>query len=242
MPYHLSAYFERGDDFLLRKWGALGLLLAAAALLALPCRAVWEASNASVGTGGRLIWIDLDAKRLTVYENGAAAAAFPIASGARDTPSPIGVFRVNGRFATELSGFGTRFLSLSVPWGKYGIHGTNKPSSIGSGASHGCIRLFVQDAEKLYRMIPDGTKVVIEGGPWGPLNWGLRTLREGDRGADVMELQRRLMLKGYLWSADGVFGAATRRAVARARGDFRLPAGDQADPALQRKLGMMPFE
>jgi len=231
-----------GGDGLLRKWGAALLLTAAAALCALPGLRLFRAAPVAAGPSGILIWIDLDQKRLTVYENGAAAAVYPIASGAADTPSPIGVFRVNRRFATEMSGFGTRFLGLNVPWGQYGIHGTNKPESIGSGASHGCIRLRVRDAEKLYRLIPTGARVVIEGGPYGPLNWGLRSLKEGDRGADVKEMQLRLMQRGYLWSADGVFGAATRQAVVRARKDLGLPMGDQADPALQRKLGMLAFE
>lgn len=225
----------------MRKWGWLGLALALMAL-ALPPEEAENVSPASAGPGKKLIWIELDRKRLTVYENGLEKAAFPIASGAAGTPSPIGVFRVNRRFATELSGFGTRFLGLNVPWGQYGIHGTNKPESIGAAASHGCIRLRVKDAEKLYRMIPAGTRVVLEGGPYGPLNWGLRTLREGDRGADVMELQRRLMQRGYLGSADGVFGPSTRQAVLRARRDLSLPPGDQADAALQRKLGIMAFE
>ncbi len=225
----------------MRKWGWLGLALVLMAL-ALPPEEAENVSSASAGPGKKLIWIELDRKRLTVYENGLEKAAFPIASGAAGTPSPIGVFRVNRRFATELSGFGTRFLGLSVPWGQYGIHGTNKPESIGAAASHGCIRLRVKDAEKLYRMIPAGTRVVLEGGPYGPLNWGLRTLREGDRGADVMELQRRLMQRGYLGSADGVFGPSTRQAVLRARRDLSLPPGDQADAALQRKLGIMAFE
>lgn len=224
-----------------RGWTAL-LLAAGLALCAVPGARLVRARPVAAGPQGLLVWIELDAKRLTVYENGVAAAAFPIASGAAGTPSPIGVFRVNRRFATELSGFGTRFLGLNVPWGQYGIHGTNKPASIGSNASHGCIRLRVQDAEKLYRMLPTGVRVVIEGGPYGPLNWGLRTLKEGDRGADVRELQARLMQRGYLWSADGVFGAATKQAVIKARRDLGLPAGDQADPALQRKLGMLAFE
>ena len=227
---------------MLRKWGAALLLTAAAALCALPGLRLFRAAPVAAGPSGILIWIDLDQKRLTVYENGAAAAVYPIASGAADTPSPMGVFRVNRRFATEMSGFGTRFLGLNVPWGQYGIHGTNKPESIGSGASHGCIRLRVGDAEKLYRLIPTGARVVIEGGPYGPLNWGLRSLKEGDRGADVKEMQLRLMQRGYLWNADGVFGAATRQAVVRARKDLGLPMGDQADPALQRKLGMLAFE
>ena len=222
--------------------------LTAAAACALLGLAIASAPAARTAAASRqvLLWVDLDQKRLTVYENGAAAAAYPIASGARGTPSPLGVFWINGRFATEMSGFGTRFLGLSVPWGSYGIHGTNRPDSIGQNASHGCIRLSVKDAEALYALVPNGTKVVIEGGPWGPMNWGARTLREGDRGADVKQLQLRLIQRGYLGGgADGVFGPATRRAVIAARRDLGMPQGDAADAAdaaLQTALGMILFE
>ena len=198
---------------------------------------------ASAGQERMLIWVELDNKRLTVYENGEGLAVFPIASGAGDTPSPIGTFRVTSRFMTDLSGFGTRFLGLNVPWGSYGLHGTNKPNSIGKNASHGCIRMNVSDAETLYAMIPTGTRVVIEGGPYGPLNWGLRTLREGDRGADVRQLQLRLIQRGFLYGgADGVFGASTRRAVVAARKALGFSPGDQADRTLQRALGCVEFE
>ncbi|MBR6184761.1 MAG: L,D-transpeptidase [Clostridia bacterium] len=220
----------------------IGLLLAAAVCL-LACRPASVALPASGAPVKRVLWIDLDEKTLRVYEKDRVTARYAIASGAPDTPSPVGVFRVNTRFSTEMSGFGTRFLGLSVPWGSYGIHGTNKPSSIGKNASHGCIRLSVRDAEALYRMVPYGTAVVVQGGPYGPLNWGLRTLREGDRGADVRELQLRLIQRRLLLgSADGVFGASTRRAVIAARKAFSLPPGDQADPLLQTKLGMILFE
>lgn len=220
-----------------------GAALAAAVLLILTLCGGRAAGRPAAVNQQWLIWIDLDAKRLTVYENGVPAAAYPIASGARDTPSPIGVFRVVNRFATEMSGFGTRFLGLNVPWGSYGIHGTNKPASIGRNASHGCIRMQVKDAEALYRLIPNGTRVAVEGGPYGPLSWGLRTLREGDRGADVRQLQLRLVQRGFLGSgADGVFGPATRRAVIAARKHLGFPAGDTADPSLQMRLGMLLFE
>ena len=189
-----------------------------------------------------LVWIELDRKRLTVYENGAAAAVYPIASGTADTPSPVGVFRVTSRFATELSGFGTRFLGLNVPWGTYGIHGTNKPESIGRNASHGCIRLRVQDAEALYALLPGGVRVVIDGGPYGALTNGYRTLRDGDRGADVYQLQQRLIQRGFLYGwPDGVFGPNTQRAVNAAQRALSLPVGD-ASPAFQQKMGMIQFE
>ena len=197
----------------------------------------------SAGPEKMMIWVELDRKRLTVYENGEGLAVFSIASGAGDTPSPIGAFRITSRFMTDLSGFGTRFLGLNVPWGSYGLHGTNKPDSIGKNASHGCVRMAVKDAEALYAMVPNGTRVVIEGGPYGPLNWGLRTLREGDRGADVRQLQLRLIQRGFLYGgADGVFGPSTRRAVMAARAALGLPGGDEADRALQQALGCVEFE
>lgn len=221
-------------------------LLAAGALFVLSLCSAFSTGGGlreAAASHAVLIWVELDAKRLTVYEGTQKTAVFPIASGARDTPSPIGTFRVVSRFIPDMSGFGTRFLGLNVPWGSYGIHGTNRPESIGQNASHGCIRLRVSDAEKLYAMAGNGAKVVVEGGPYGPLNWGLRTLREGDRGADVRELQRRLILGGYLWGgADGVFGPATRRAVIAARKALSLLPGDAADAALQTALGMVLFE
>lgn len=202
-------------------------------------------SRQSAETGATvrsLLWIDLDAKTLTLYESGEAIRQYPIAAGASGTPSPIGVFRVNSRFMPDMSGFGTRFLGLSVPWGSYGIHGTNKPESIGQNASHGCIRMRVKDMEALFPIVSNGTKVVITGGPYGPLNWGWRTLKEGDRGADVRQLQLRLIQRGLLWSADGVFGPSTRKAVIAARKELNLSPGDQADAALQKRLGMILFE
>ena len=227
------------------KHGSLLLFLSALTLFlfSVASSAARPAVQETAAASQRLIWVDLDKKCLTVYENGAAISVFPIASGAGNTPSPIGVFRVVSRFLPDMSGFGTRFLGLNVPWGSYGIHGTNRPDSIGRNASHGCVRLRVKDAEKLYAMIPTGTRVVMEGGPFGPMNWGWRALREGERGADVMQLQIRLRQRGFLFSsADGVFGPATRQAVIAARKALMLPPGDTADSVMQRKLGMLLFE
>ncbi len=225
------------------KWGgALGIALLLGALWLGGCESR-PAQEASGKPAGMLLWIELDRKRLTVYENGQEIAAFPIASGARDTPSPVGVFRITHRFQTELSGFGTRFLGLNVGFGQYGIHGTNAPASIGRDASHGCIRLGIRNAEKLYGLAGVGTKVVIEGGPYGALNDGLRRMREGDRGSDVALLQQRLIQQGFLSSgADGVFGPETRRAVLRACAALGLAESDEATFALQTQLGMMLFE
>lgn len=43
----------------------------------------------------------------------------------------------------------------------YALHGTDVPSSIGSAASHGCVRLRNEDIETLYTIVPVGTPVFI---------------------------------------------------------------------------------
>lgn len=63
---------------------------------------------------------------------------YSIASGKIETPSPIGTWKVT-KMSKWSGGFGTRWIGLNVPWGIFGIHGTNRPGSIGSEASHGCI-------------------------------------------------------------------------------------------------------
>lgn len=192
---------------------------------------------------GKWILIEIDLKRLTLYAGKNVVKRYPIATGAWETPSPIGVFTVVGRFKTEMSGFGTRFLKLNVPYGLYGIHGTNKPESIGSNASHGCFRLRTKDAEELYDLVPNGTKVYIEGGAYALLGDGLRTLRSGDRQSQVIEVQKRLRLQGfYKGAADGVYGQQTSEAVLRARKAYGLSTVDVVDAALLRRLGILLFE
>ena len=157
--------------------------------------------------------------------------------------APLGVFRINGKHANWGTGFGTRFLSIDCPWGKYGIHGTNRPGSIGWNASHGCIRMLNRDVEELYPLVQIGTKVIIERSSFGNLADGLRVLRPGDRGSDVYELQLRLRNAGCYWGfPDGVVGEATRRALLCFRKECSLPEGDTADWAVYAALGMELFE
>ncbi|MBE5793806.1 MAG: hypothetical protein E7323_03890 [Clostridiales bacterium] len=192
---------------------------------------------------GLWILISIHQKTLTLYEGISVRKQYPIATGAGGTPTPIGTFFINHRFAGELGGFGTRFLGLTVPWGQFGIHGTNKPGSIGSNASHGCIRMFVKDSEELYAKVPNGTKVVIEGGPFGLLDTHLTALGPGDRSSRVAALQQRLRALGYYWgSADGIYGAGTVQAVRAARKALGLPAKDDADHAFFRAIGLILFE
>ena len=54
---------------------------------------------------------------------------------------------------------GARALTLSG--GKYAIHGTNRPESIGTYASYGCIRMFNEDVVDLFDRVKVGTEVIV---------------------------------------------------------------------------------
>ena len=54
---------------------------------------------------------------------------------------------------------GMRALTLSG--GEYAIHGTNRPNTIGTAASYGCIRMYNRDIVDLYERVEVGTPVVM---------------------------------------------------------------------------------
>ena len=64
---------------------------------------------------------------------------------------------------------GKHALRLGLPG--YLIHGTNRPSGVGMRVTHGCIRMFPEDIEALYSVIPPGTEVHIVNQPY-KLGWG----------------------------------------------------------------------
>lgn len=64
-------------------------------------------------------------------------------------------------------------LRLALP--SYLIHGTNKPWGVGMRVSHGCIRLYPEDIESLFKQVTVGTRVQIVNQPY----------KVGLRGGDI---------------------------------------------------------
>jgi L,D-transpeptidase ErfK/SrfK len=52
-----------------------------------------------------------------------------------------------------------------LEWPSYLIHGTNKPAGVGLRSSHGCIRLYPEDIEQFYSLVPVGTQVRVVNQP-----------------------------------------------------------------------------
>jgi L,D-transpeptidase ErfK/SrfK len=53
-----------------------------------------------------------------------------------------------------------------LQWPSYLIHGTNKPAGVGLRSSHGCIRLYPEDIEQFFAMVPVGTQVRVVNQPF----------------------------------------------------------------------------
>lgn len=191
-----------------------------------------------------VIVIDLNERCLFLIKSNSKKIikSYPIASGKNDTPSPIGTWKIVDKGAWS-NAFGTRWMGLNVPWGKYGIHGTSNPSSIGTPASMGCIRMNNNDAEDLYDRISEGTVVVIYGGAYGLHYNHFRNLTPGKTGNDVLELQRVLKNKGYYpYALDGIYGDGLKKAVIRFEIDNKLTITHNISHELYKALGMSPFE
>ncbi|MBI5282602.1 MAG: L,D-transpeptidase [Candidatus Solibacter usitatus] len=145
--------------------GQLARLLSVALLAAAQARAEESAST------GRRIVVSLPDRKLLLLDGGRVARVYDVAVGKPSTPSPVGRFEIvhripnptwYGRDRTvppgEANPLGTRWLGLSVKG--YGIHGTNKPQSIGKPASMGCIRMRNSDVEELFELV--GTGIPVE--------------------------------------------------------------------------------
>lgn len=122
----------------------------------------------------RKISINLAARSLAVYEGQKRIRLYPIGPGKASTPTPVGYFKVESKDLNptwtdptdpeysipsgESNPLGYRWMEVQ---GNYGIHGTNKPESIGHYVSNGCIRMNEKDVEDVFDLVKVGTPIEI---------------------------------------------------------------------------------
>lgn len=183
---------------------------------------------------GYAIFISTYDRTLTLYEDGEEIKQYPVAVGKPATPTPPGEWRITNKSLNWGGGFGTRWLGINVPWGIYGIHGTNNPPGIGSFISGGCVRMFNTHVEELYDIVPVGTPVHVE----GPMpSVAARPAIDGGSGKFMLVLQVRLRQAGFdPGSVDGRYGDDTAAAIRELHGFFGLPADDGLTRDMQRLI------
>jgi hypothetical protein len=130
----------------------------------------------------RVLTVDRDHFTLRLFRNLRPWKRYGIAVGMAGLDTPAGVYRIqnkqvdpawhvpNSAWAGSLAGQvipgGAPDNPLKARWmgiaNGVGIHGTAEDWSIGSRASHGCIRMHVSDVIDLYPRVPVGTPVLIK--------------------------------------------------------------------------------
>jgi L,D-transpeptidase-like protein/putative peptidoglycan binding protein len=128
---------------------------------------------------GPAVVILRDSKMLLFYSKEKLVRRFGIATGQSSYPTPTGDFEITNMqrdpwwnpppspWAADSdpvppgpgNPLGTRWMGISSPY--VGIHGTPDSASIGYSASHGCIRMRIEDAEWLFQRVQVGTPVFI---------------------------------------------------------------------------------
>ena len=140
---------------------------------------VRTAPRVTVRGFGPVIVIRRGSNTLTLFDGPKRVRVFRVATGQASYPTPLGRFEIVDKqynpwwypppsdWAEGLkpippgpyNPLGTRWMGLSS-WG-VGIHGTPSPASIGYSASHGCIRMYVPEAEWLFEQVRLATTVFI---------------------------------------------------------------------------------
>jgi hypothetical protein len=126
--------------------------------------------------------VDRQSFRMRLYRRLRLVKVFTIAVGQVGFDTPAGLYHIQNKavnppwsvpnkpWAGELAGrvipSGSPDNPIKARWlGIYdgaGIHGTDDPASLGSAASHGCIRMSIPEVKRLYRQIPVRTPIYID--------------------------------------------------------------------------------
>jgi len=104
--------------------------------------------------------LSLGKRQLVLTQESRFIKAWPVGIGKSFTPTPTGTYKIISKVPDPGGPLGAVWMGLNIP--DYGIHGTNKPESIGKMVSKGCIRMHNRDALELSRIIPVGTTVTIK--------------------------------------------------------------------------------
>lgn len=132
-----------------------------------------KASDVTLDSTDYKLVVDVPAYTLTLFDGDEVVKEIPVGTAQETYPTPAGTYfitdllqppdpdTVYGTYAYGLSGYSEVLTSFNGGNGQLGIHGTNKPESIGQQDSHGCIRLHNEDIESLVPLLKLGTPVEI---------------------------------------------------------------------------------
>lgn len=133
--------------------------------------------RAKPGKDKFLVKVSISEQKVHIYKNESKIKTMACSTGlqGKDKETPIGKYKINDYFGQSFYsdqykqgarywvGFiGPEFLFHSVPTEKNGQVIPEEADKIGSRASHGCVRLAIEDSFWFYETVPKGADVIIE--------------------------------------------------------------------------------
>ncbi len=118
------------------------------------------------------VFVDKSQNTLALKSNGEILKVYTVSTGL-DNVTPVGTFKITNKLVNPTwykdgvaipagnpqNILGTRWMGLSEAG--YGIHGTTQPETIGKHITQGCVRMYNEEVDELYTILPVGTEVVI---------------------------------------------------------------------------------
>ncbi len=128
----------------------------------------------------RKIVINIPSRKLHLIEDGSVVKSFFVGVGRPGFMTPVGKHQVirkilnpgwenpyKAKGASKIrpgggNPLGTRWIGFKqTERGEFGIHGTNRPGSVGKFSSHGCVRMQISQAEFVFSQVELGTPVEV---------------------------------------------------------------------------------
>ena len=239
------------------------LLAALVAVLTICLLAGIPVAPVAQAAGAYWIGVDITNQITTVYRSSddSVVRHMLCSTGLDETPTPTGTFYMPkkayaaertewyyfkefdcyAKYATRIKG-GILFHSVIYSSKSDSSLRTSSVKNLGKKASHGCIRLTVDNAKWIAKNCPAGTKVKIYYGKKDAdlkqqLTGSYQTLEKGDSGKSVKSLQERLKECGwYSGSITGKYDSATQNAVKAFQKAQGLTADGKAGSKTQKAL------
>ena len=123
----------------------------------------WHWDDAGIAAGPIVITVDLDARVLSVFKGGYEIGATAVLLGTQEKPTPLGVFPITQKKVHHVSNLYDAEMPFMQRLTNDGItmHATNVQNGY---ASHGCIGMPRDFAEKLFATTKLGDRVFITRG------------------------------------------------------------------------------
>lgn len=129
---------------------------------------------------GKTIVVDLSERRIRLFDGAKIEKTYPCAIGTPSYPTPKGEYEITLKryrptwvnpgsdWGKDMPAsippgpgnpLGTRAINISAPAIRF--HGTENIGSVGTAASHGCMRMYRRDIEDMFERVEVGMKVYI---------------------------------------------------------------------------------